>query len=132
MSSWLIIADLLLAAGFTARLTRVIVTDDIGKWWIRDPLSKWARGKEPEVQHNAVYRNGEWVAEDPSWRKYLDGLACPYCVGFWIGVLILASLAAVGGPGDAAVWWRYLAGAFTMNYLTAHIGARLGDVADDD
>jgi hypothetical protein len=116
----LIVADLLLVAGFTARLTRLIVTDDLGKWWLRDPLDAW------------LNRRAWTLGTVNRWRKYLDGLACPYCVSFHVAWLVLLSLWLVGGPGHAAEAWRYIAGAFTISYVTAHIGARLGDVADDE
>ena len=33
--------DLVLLFGLTARLTLFVVSDDLGKWLIRDPAMKW-------------------------------------------------------------------------------------------
>ena len=123
----LAIATLLLAAGLTARLTRLVVVDDIGLWWLRGPLSAWAWSRP---------QNGRL-----GWRaKLVTGFSCPFCVGFWIGAAVLGSLALVGGPdsyGHGASVWRWIAGVFTLNYIVAHIGSRLDaepsdEVEDDD
>lgn len=114
---------ILLAAGMTARLTRLIVADDLGLWWVRGPASRWAWEHD---RHLGAGRVG--------WRSLaISGLSCPFCVGFWLGCLVLTSLALVGGPaaeGTPATIWRWVAGAFTLNYVVAHVGARLGDTDD--
>lgn len=131
MSHWaLILGDLLLAAGFTARLTRLVITDDLGAWWLRDPLDAWF--------HRQDKPHDDWgpplVSRRMRWHRYLAGLVCPFCIGFQIGWLVLLSLWLVGGPGHAAEWWRYVAGTFTLNWVVAHVGVRLGDAgyATDD
>lgn len=103
--------DVLLALGLTLRLTRLVATDDIGLWFVRGPAAMWAMNWEPKAD---------------GWRaKLQSGLDCPFCVGFWIGCLVLLSLWLVGGPGHAWEPWRWVAGAFTMNYISAHINSRL-------
>jgi hypothetical protein len=100
--------DLVLLVLVTLRLTRVVTTDSIGQWWLYKPIAKRAyRGKESR------------------WAKYVEGLQCPFCVGFWIGVAACISLWLVGGPGEAAEWWRWMTGVFALNYITGHIGSRL-------
>lgn len=101
-----------LALGASLRLTRLIVTDDLGQWWVKDPLRNYVLQRIPTEQ-----------AED-----YLDGLDCPFCVGFWIGAGVLASAALLGERRS----WRFVAGALTLNYVAAHLGARLGDTASED
>lgn len=114
----LIVFDLLLVVLLTARLTRLLITDDLGRWYFRGPL-------EAALLRNATTSTG--------WRARLAaGLSCPFCLGFWVGVGVLAFVAAVGGPGHLPDWSRYVAGAFALNYLTAHIGARLGDAGYSD
>jgi len=104
--------DVLLLVLATLRVSRLVTSDNIpGMWWIQMPLNKKA------------YRHG--AHNLPWWAKYLDGLECPFCVGFWIGLIGLTSLALAGGPGDAAVWWRFLAAAFAMNYVVGHVAKRL-------
>ncbi len=118
--------DLLLVLGFTMRLTRFALTDDLGEWLFRRPAYRLLLG-HPNARVHPPYSN---------WReKAASGLDCPFCIGFWIGVAVLVSLALVGGPADlseAAVWWRWIAGAFTLNLVAAHVGARLGDAGYDE
>ena len=133
----LIVVDCLLALGLTARLTRFVVTDDLGGWWIREPAQRWANRHEPTVNGVPVHRaveSGAVHADGPvprGWRdKLVSGLDCPFCVGFWLAALVLASLAVVGGPGAdslLAVVWRWVAAVFALNWVAAHLGARLGD-----
>lgn len=101
--------DLALLIFVTLRLTRFVTTDSLGQWWIIGPLTKQAYGK----------------GEKKAWSKYLDGLTCPFCVGFWIGCVALLSLYLVGGPGEADLWWRYAAGAFALNWVVGHVSAYL-------
>jgi hypothetical protein len=106
----LIALDLVLLTLATMRCTRLITTDNVpGNWWIYGPLYKKAATTRPA----------------PRWGRYLEGLTCPFCVGFWIGCVAIASLILVGGPGEAAVWWRWLAGAFALNYVVGHVSSRL-------
>lgn len=122
------ILDVMLALGLTLRLVRLVVTDDLGLWFIRGPLSIWAYHKDSKT--NADPRFGTPVYQ-PRWRsKLASGLECPFCVGFWIGCFVLLSLWAVGGPGSAWEPWRWVAGAFTLNWIAAHIGSRL-DVTEE-
>lgn len=98
---------MVLVVGSTMRLTRLATTDDLGLWLIRDPAARWAQ------------------AHPEGWRdKAVGGLECPFCVGFWIGLVVLLL-----PRRNRLVRW-VLAG-LALNELTAHLGARLGDVADD-
>jgi hypothetical protein len=97
--------DLALLILATARVTRLITTDNIpGNWWIYGPLYKKAVLTQPT----------------PRWSKYIEGLTCPFCVGLWVCFVAVASLLLVGGPGDADDWWRWLAAPFALNYITGH------------
>lgn len=120
----------LLAAGFTARLTRLVMVDDVGLWFLRGPLSSWA------IRRTPAGRDGSrW-----GWRMALvSGLTCPFCIGFWIGAVVLGSIVLLGGLDStttAATVWRWVAGVFTLNYVIAHIGSRLdaepSDIDDHD
>jgi hypothetical protein len=112
MTVLLTLFDVFLLAGLTARLSRLVTTDDIGVWWVQTPAGKWAVNRStPERRHKAI--------------QYVEGLECPYCVGFWIAVATTFSLWLAGGPGDAAELWRWAAAAFTLNYVVAHISSRL-------
>lgn len=109
--TYLHVLDILLGAGLTLRLTRLVVTDDLGQWWIKDPLDSWLHRGTRRIRLH----------------KYLSGLECVFCVGFWVGAGALASLALAGGPGEAHEVWRWVAAAFALNWVTAHVGSRAGD-----
>lgn len=128
---FLTVVDVLLAVGFTLRLSRLAITDDISSWWLRWPAVQWAARHDrqlapiPPPGQDWEHTEGIWI---PRWRsKLVDGLTCPWCVGFWLACLVLLSLYIAGGPGDAWALWRWVAGAFTLNWVTAHIGGPLGD-----
>ena len=105
----LVAIDIALLVLASLRITRLVTTDSIGQWWLYAPLLKKAYSQTPP----------------PKWSKYVEGLVCPFCVGFWVGLIGLALLTIAGGPGDAAVWWRWLAGAFALNYVVGHVSGRL-------
>lgn len=116
--------DLALATFLILRLSRFLTTDFLGAWWVTHPATAWA------IKHDGsllTYESGALALDDEQgWRsKLVSGLECPFCVGFWIGAIVLASLWMVGGPGHAAEWWRWMAGVFTMNYIVGHIASRL-------
>lgn len=92
-----------------ARLTRFVTTDDLGEWWIKEPL----RSKAAKL--------------DPRWDKYVEGLDCSFCVGFW-------ATAAVMGSGAALRWnrvWQFGAGVWAASYVVGHVSSRL-DAEDSD
>lgn len=112
--------DLLLVAGATARLIRLFMVDDLGVETFTDPLHARLASRLSPARR--------WIA---------DGLWCPYCLGFWLGVLVLGSLALVGGPGaqgGATVPWRYVAGALALNWLVGAVVARvdIGGPGDEE
>lgn len=108
----MIAVDLTLLLLATCRVTRLVTTDNVpGQWWLYSPLYKKAYGQRDRMT--------------PKWAKYIEGLTCPFCVGFWIGLVALLLVALLGGPGDLPVWFRYLMGAFALNYLVGHISGRM-------
>lgn len=99
-----------LVLGASARLTRFIVTDDLGEWWVKEPL----RSKAAKL--------------DPRWDKYVEGLDCPYCVGFW-------ATAAVMGAGAVLRWnkvWQWGAGVWAASYVVGHVSSRIDSEDDED
>ena len=97
--------DFAIIIGASLRLTRLVTTDALGGWWIVDPLVAWATPRE-------------------KLRKYLDGLECPFCVGFHCTLFVLLSYAAAR-RSNTLNSWRLVAGALGVNYVTGHIGVRL-------
>lgn len=120
------VLTLVLVLGLTLRLSRLIIVDDVGLWFVRGPAAAWAWGHDKDKRGTGAI----------PWRSHLvTGLSCPFCVGFWIGCLVVLSLYLVGGPDStstAASWWRWIAGAFTLNWTVGHIAARVGDVDNDE
>jgi hypothetical protein len=105
--------DLVLLLLATLRISRLITSDNIpGNWWIYGPLYKKVALEQSR-------------GRVPGWSKYLEGLQCPFCVGFWVGLVGVISLYLVGGPGDAADLWRWLAAPFALNYVVGHVAKRL-------
>ena len=102
--------SLVLAVGLSARLTRLVMVDDAGVM-VRRPLMWLA----------------DTVAGDGGLRFVLSLLNCPFCIGFWVSVAVVASWALVGHT----VGWQLVAGAFTLNYVQAHLNALL-DLGETD
>ena len=99
-----------LTLGAAARITRFVTTDDLGEWWIKEPL----RSKAAKL--------------DPRWDKYVEGLDCSFCVGFW-------ATAAVMGSGAVLRWnrvWQWGAGVWAASYVVAHVSSRLDADGDSD
>lgn len=123
--------DAPLAVLAAARLSRLAITDDIGRWWLKEPIDR-AMDRYAERELWAAANVGRDPAE-PWWWKYRSGLDCPFCIGFWLGAAVLVTgAAATRRPGPAASAWRLGAGALALNYAAAHLGARLGDFDPDD
>lgn len=99
-----------LVLGATMRLTRAVVSDDIGAWWVKDPLDR-------------LHHEGRLGHLD---HKWLGGLECPYCVGFWIGAGVLATKHIAKATGLMGPW-RFVTSALTLNEVAAHAGIALGD-----
>lgn len=102
--------DVLLMLGASARLTRFVTVDDLGKWWVHAPL----------------YRR----FVNTSAEKYLIGLHCPHCAGFHVSFVIVASY-ALARLFHVLPLWRVVAGALAVNYVTAHASEHL-DWEDDE
>lgn len=129
-----VFVDLALLFFATLRLMRLVITDDVGLYFIKSPIYKWAANAQAKrPREEVVVQGGEYDGHEiPGWQmKLAVGISCPFCVGFWIGVAMLGFLWLLGGPGNAPEWWRYGAGFFALNWLAAHLAARMGDTSDD-
>ena len=104
-------ADLALLLGSTIRVSRLVTTDDLGLWYVRQPAYRWA-----SAHHD----------DDSSWRARLySGLDCPWCVGFWIGVANTAGWLIARRTPALADLWRFGAGVLALNYVAATLDGRL-------
>ena len=104
-----------------ARLTRLVVWDEIADWWLKDPIDRAAQRWYSEQTEALRTADGHVVREvepeQPWWWKYRSGLDCPYCVGFWLGVGVLAIDAAAGEHPI----WRLTRDALAMNMVVAPV-----------
>jgi hypothetical protein len=115
--------DAALIVGSALRLTRLIVVDDIGQWWVKDPLDALFH-PGPEDRH------GQQVParlEQKHLHRYLSGLDCPFCVGTWIGFGVLASYALAKRHKRALAGWRFVATGLALNEVVGHTAMRIGD-----
>lgn len=116
--------DLSILVFATLRLIRLVTTDDLGWWFIRRPAYLWASF------------DTDTGSEPVSWRqKLVIGLECPFCVGYWLGSSLLLALCLAGGPGPVPGLpheiWEYGAGSLALNYIAAHVAARLDGMEED-
>jgi hypothetical protein len=68
-----------------------------------------------------------YIPEDVSglaWQvKLVKGLDCPFCVGYWIGLLLL--VATLLCPKPLRPIWLTLLGSLGLNYVVGHISAKI-------
>lgn len=95
--------DTLLTLGATMRLTRVVVEDDIGVY-ARMPVINWVRKHHPNY--------ASFIA---------DGMTCPNCVGYWVGVGVLTTTIATKGTRLERPW-RWLMAGLTLNLVNVVAG----------
>ncbi len=99
-------ADTALIFGATLRLTRLVTTDDAGEL-VRGPADKWAT--------------------TPKRRTLVDGLGCPFCVGYWLGVGVVGSYRLSSAHPTARTAWRLVAATLALNEVVGHAAIRIGD-----
>lgn len=117
-----------------ARATRFVTTDKLGEWSVSGPLIRWAwlhEGMDRDVANFTPDLVTNWKAGmEPlpmpnahwGWRsKLVNGLDCPFCVGFWVTAAGVLGELALGRTG----LWRAGKAVFAMNYVTGHLGKRL-------
>lgn len=100
---------LALAALACYRLTMLFVFDD-GPAMIFFRLRDWLGAN--------VYREG--TADHKSWTG--DFITCPYCVGQWVALALMALLARPTWIGDVFLLWQGLAGAQAALQSLGHRG----------
>ncbi|QXN74811.1 hypothetical protein SEA_PHRANCESCO_19 [Microbacterium phage Phrancesco] len=111
----------------TARATRFITSDHLGEWWIVGPAKRWAWRKGTHGYSPSEIAVDPAPTPDPrsGWRaKLVKGLDCPFCVGFWIGGVILLGEATIG-RSPLRPLWRFGIGMLGLNYLVGHISSRI-------
>lgn len=124
------VRDVALITGLTMRLTRLVVSDDLGQWWLKDPLAKleqFARGSRwvvDKVDPDEGGTVGHFEEIVPKWARYLDGLDCPHCVSFHAAYLGLGSYLLARRLHLLPVW-RFAAGTMSLSAVVGHVSARI-------
>lgn len=145
----LILSILVLFA--TLRLTRLVTTDDVGEWFLRGPLGRWATGHERRLRHareqtlvkvltehegdltpearEVLEEMSEQLQDEDRWLswqgKLVSGLYCPHCVGFWLGAVVVV-LTVVLMPLDIlGTVWLVVLSILALSYAVGHLSARL-------
>ena len=115
-----------------ARATRFFTSDHLGEWTATGPAKKWAHRHESPADVQAAVEDADVMGapiptpeHTQGWRsKLVSGLDCPFCVGFWVGALILLGEATLG-RSPLRPLWRIGIGALGMNYLVGHLSSRI-------
>lgn len=124
----------------TARLMRFLTTDTLGEWTIVGPMKRWAWRKEHRKSNadlsdaeintflEELMEQDEPVPTPPAasgWRsKLVHGFDCPFCSGFWMGLLVLVASTMIRVPLIGPL--LKLAGVgLALNYVAAHLSSRI-------
>lgn len=119
--------DLVLTVGAALRLTRFVTTDALGYWSIVRPAQRWAARHESNADPTASDPQ-EVNPDDGARSKLVSGLDCPFCVGYWIGALVVGSHYLAKRHPSTLSLWRGVASTLALNYATGHISARIEDM----
>jgi hypothetical protein len=108
----------------TARLIRFVTEDSLGHWWVVEPVREWANVHDnPDIQKGSLAA----VTEEPEpWRsKVASGIDCRWCVGFWIGVLVLVGEVTLGRIPGIRHLWRFGLASLALNSVANATGKAL-------
>jgi len=112
------------------RLTRLVVTDDLGAWLGKDRAKRWAASRRPQLP-TLTHAQGPIYGEAWTWRdKLVSGLDCPFCVGTWIGYAVLLGTVSLREDSRLGRGWRFVLTGLALNEVVGHLAARLGDTAE--
>lgn len=141
------------------RMTRFVTTDKLGQWLL-DPIYRWAgrreqrrrvtllqsffgaeetakqEGRTLTPEDHARLAEAREKFDDPtplSWQaRLVSGLWCPFCVGFHLAWIMIALTLALVTVPVASIIWHVILAALAINYVTAHISARIDSAPDED
>jgi len=112
-----------------ARLTRLITSDKLPEMLVLGKWRKAAYAREAEVVEKQ-FRTDPKSLEDyeptlprTAGARFMAGLDCPFCIGFWVGLIVIVISLAVPKPLRTA--WNALLGALGLNYVVGHISKRI-------
>lgn len=124
------------------RATRFFTSDKLGEWWIVGPAKLWATRREAVAPPTVPYSAAQIVAAAeaariqgdavptprPGWgwrSKLVSGLDCPFCVGFWVGALILLGDVLTRRVRPLRALYTFALGSLALNYAVGHASSRL-------
>lgn len=111
------------------RLTRLITTDKLPEMLV---LSRWrtAANRAEAVEVNRRLRKDPKSVEryDPAMpvtvsARFMAGLDCPFCIGFWIGLALIVLVAVT--PKTLRPVLNVVLGALGLNYLVGHVSKKI-------
>lgn len=138
-------ARLAIVALATLRLTRLSTSDWLGEWVFVRPAKAWAyKAESAELEWRSVEIAGlpegaampAWALDDNgnvrgtddpfSWQaKLVKGLDCPFCVGFWLGGVVLLGEVTIARVPVLGAIWRFGLSMLALNYVVGHISKRI-------
>ncbi len=114
--------DSALIFGAALRLTRLVVADDVGRWWLKQPAENW-------VDRGTGYGAVAWSPEGEPLTgraKLVSGLDCPHCSGYYIGVGVLSSYLLARRRRWSLSLWRWVAAGLALNAAVTLVGGTAG------
>lgn len=119
------------------RATRFVTSDWLGEWTIGARAKRWANRREAFVDDDI--RLADRATQDRElgkmpvdvengWRsKLVHGLDCPFCVGFWLGALVLAGEALFRFTPLRVLRpvWTFALAVAGLNYVVGHVSSRI-------
>lgn len=116
------VRDVALITGLTMRLTRLVVSDDLGQWWVKLPIRA---AVVSHLEKHATHPSGQPSDETLATAQgYLDGLDCPHCVSFHAAYLSLGSY-LLARRLHLLPAWRFAAGTMSLSAVVGHVSARI-------
>lgn len=119
---------LALVALAAARATRFFTSDTLGEWVAVGPLKRWAWRRESVGYEPGTLTLDPMPTPDArnGWRsKLVTGLDCPFCVGFWIGAVVLLGEVVTRRVPAFRPIWTFALGALALNYAVGHASSRI-------
>lgn len=104
-----------------ARLSRLVTTDDLGQWLIKDPIDQAMSDYQEREAERATDEDRDMI--EPWWWKYRSGLDCPWCVGYWAALGLTATDAVLPPRGLARGAFTAVTSALAVNYVAATINS---------
>jgi hypothetical protein len=118
------VRDVALITGLTMRLTRLVVSDDLGQWWVKDPLAKLAQRHSHYPEPGTGFDDQLGLPIRPEWARYTEGLDCPHCVSFHAAYFSLGSY-LLARRIRLLPAWRFAAGTMSLSAVVGHVSARI-------